>query len=152
MEGDVALLVFGSIGQQYALRLETVERVVRAVELTPLPGAPPAIRGIFSLHGRIIPVGDFPRRIGNVAPPISISDHIVIARSPRRVLGVLAQGTVEVLTCAADEVVRAADVLDGVGAITGIMQLPSGLVLIQDLAAFLSLDEEPVLDEALRDV
>jgi len=32
------------------------------------------------------------------------------------------------------------------------MQLPSGLVLIQDLAAFLSLDEEPVLDEALRDV
>ncbi len=37
------LVVFVVDGQRYALPLEIVERVVRAVEVTPLPEAPPII-------------------------------------------------------------------------------------------------------------
>lgn len=151
MRARTSLIVFGPSAQRYALRVESVERVVRAVQLTPLPDAPRAIRGIFSLHGRIIPVGDLQRRFGAEEQPISLNDHMVVARSPRRQLAVLAQGQLAVTPCAEEDIVRAEAVLYEAQVIAGIARLPAGLLLIVDLARFLCLADEPVLDRALHD-
>lgn len=40
----------------YALPLTAVERVIRAIEITPLPKAPLIVRGIVNVEGRIVPV------------------------------------------------------------------------------------------------
>ena len=47
----------------YGVRLSVVARVLRAVEITPLPKAPPIVIGVINLGGRIIPVVPSP------APP-----------------------------------------------------------------------------------
>ena len=144
------LLVFRLDGQRYALPFAAIERVVPAVALTPLPGAPATIRGVFSLHGRIIPVGDLRRRLALPERAVSIEDQIVVARSPSRVLGVLTEGDSEIVACPAEDFVATATVIQGAQAIAGIVSLPNGLVLIHDLGRFLSLDEERELDEALH--
>jgi len=144
------LVRFDVEGQGYALNLQVVERVIRAVELNALPGSPPVIRGIFSLHGRIVPVADPRRRLGLPEREIGLDDRIIIARTPKRLLALLADGNTSVVECEPEELVKPDRVLDGLGGLEGIARLKDGLVLIHDLGRFLSLEEERSLAEALR--
>jgi purine-binding chemotaxis protein CheW len=146
----VPLLRFEVEGQAYALALEVVEQVVRAVALSPLPGGPAVIRGVFSLRGRIVPVADPRRRLGLPDRDIELEDRIVVARTPRRMLGLLAHGDTDVVECAADDMVRTEAVLSGLEPLAGIGKLPGGLVLIHDVSRFMSIEEERSMDEALR--
>lgn len=53
-------LVFSLDGRRCALPLARVERVLRAVEITLLPGAKlsPLVRGVVNVHGEVVPVFD----------------------------------------------------------------------------------------------
>ena len=150
MTEAVRLIRFDVEGQAYALALDAVEQVVRAVALSPLPGGPPVIRGIFNLHGRIVPVADPRRRLGLPDRDIELEDRIVVARTPRRALGLLAHGDTDVVDCPAADIVRTEAVLSGLEPLDGIGKLPDGLVLIHDISRFLSIDEERSMDEALH--
>jgi purine-binding chemotaxis protein CheW len=66
---------------RYALSLEVVERVVPALELTPLPTAPDIVQGVFNLHGRIVPVMNLRRRFGLPERAIELSDHLIVAQT-----------------------------------------------------------------------
>lgn len=149
MDPILHLIRFDVDGRAYALKLDGVERVIRAVELNPLPGSPRVIRGIFSLHGRIVPVADPRRRLGLPDRAIALEDRIVVARTPSRLLGLLVHGDTDVVECQSGEVVATDTVISGVERIEGIGRLGDGLVLIHDLARFLSLDEERALGSAL---
>ncbi len=146
----IRLLLFSVDGQRYALRLDGIERVIRAVELNALPGSPPVIRGVFSLHGRIVPVADLRRRLGLPEKEIGLNDWIVIARTASRVLGMLIEGDTDLSDCAARDIVGTETMLCTSQVIEGIVRLPDGLVLIQNLAKFLSIAEESSLAEALK--
>lgn len=145
------MICFGSAGQRFGLPLVSVHRVVHAVSLTVLPGAPHSIRGIFSFHGTLIPVGDLRRRLGLPEREIDPADCIILAHTPRRLLGVLSEGGVEVVKGGDEPIVPVASIAPADDSIRGVMRLESGLLLIQDLARFLSLDEERQLDRALAD-
>jgi purine-binding chemotaxis protein CheW len=149
-EATIRLLQFSLDEQLYALNLDDVERVVRAVELRPLPGSPPVIRGIFSLHGRIVPVADPRYRLGLPRNEIGLEDRIIVAHASSRLLGLLAHGDVEVVACRAIDIVNTESVLAGSDLIDGVGRLPDGLVLIQSLSRFLSLEEERQLERALH--
>ena len=58
------LLVFSVDEQEYALPYTIVEKVVRSVEITPLPNAPDIIKGIINVHGRVIPVLSVREKLG----------------------------------------------------------------------------------------
>ncbi len=64
---------------RYALPLTSVEQVVRAVEVTPLPDAPDIIMGVINVHGRVVPVVDIRRRFRLPARALSAGDQLVIA-------------------------------------------------------------------------
>jgi chemotaxis signal transduction protein len=68
--------------QTYALRIWEVERIVRAVEVKPLPELPPYIRGVVNVQGRVLPVVDLRVRFGQPSRPIGLEDHFIIARTP----------------------------------------------------------------------
>lgn len=57
-----ALVVFRLDERRYALPLSVVERVIRAVEVTPLPKAPPIVLGAIDVQGRVVPVLNVRRR------------------------------------------------------------------------------------------
>ena len=67
--------------QIYALDLWEVERIVRAVEVKPLPEVPPYIRGVVDVRGRVLPVVDLRVRLGGKSRPISPEDHFIIGRT-----------------------------------------------------------------------
>ena len=143
-------IVFSLDGQPFALRLSSVERIVRAVEVTPLPRAPEAVLGVINVHGQITPVFNLRERFRLPAREISLSDQFIIARArTRRVVLVVdeVRGVDESLERAT---VAADDILPGMEHVAGVAKLGIDLIFIHDLDKFLSLEEERELEGALE--
>jgi len=136
-------------GQRHALPLSAVERVLPAPEITPLPQAPPLVCGVLNVQGRIVPVVDLRRRFGMPPCELRWRDHLVLARSPRRLLAFGVDAVQGLIEEPAEAVTAAADIAPGLEAIAGTVTLPDGLLLIHDLDRLLSLDDEQALDAAL---
>jgi purine-binding chemotaxis protein CheW len=145
----VQLLVFRLDGQRYALPLPVVQRVVRAVELTRLAGAPAAVAGAIDVAGRIVPVFCLRRRFGRPHRDIAPSDQLLIARTRDRAVALLIDEAQDVIECETSAIVDPSAVAAGLEQFQGLAQLADGLVLIQDLDRFLSLDEALLLDAAM---
>ncbi len=144
------LMVFTIEEQRYAVRLPVVERVVRAVEITSLPKAPEIVLGVINAQGRIIPVVNMRRRFRLPEREIDPSDHIVIARTARRTVALIVDTVSHVVPCTDAQVVASETILPGLEHVEGVLKLPEGMILIHDLDRFLSLEEEHVLEEAMK--
>ena len=143
------LVVFTLDEQRYALRLASVERVVRAVEVTPLPKAPEIVLGMINVQGRIIPVVNVRKRFRRPEREIGISDQFIIARTLRRTVALAVDAVSDVVPCPEAQVVAAEKILPGLEHVDGVLKIPDGLIFVHDLDRFLSLDEEQALTVAL---
>jgi purine-binding chemotaxis protein CheW len=139
-------------GTRYALRLDTVERVVPAAALTPLPGAPAIVLGLLDLEGRIVPVVDIRARFHLPEREMDIGDCCIIATTARRTLGILVDMPGEVIEAAEADIDRGTGILLGSEYIVGVVRLDVGLVLIHDLESFLSLEEEKSIAGAMAEM
>ncbi|MGH8705398.1 MAG: chemotaxis protein CheW [Burkholderiales bacterium] len=144
------LVVFSLGDQRYGLRLPTVERVLRAVDVTALPKAPDIVLGVVNVQGRIIPVINLRRRFRLPERDVALTDQLVIARTVRRPVALAADAVTGVLEYSAQEAVGAQDIVPGIEYVEGVVKLADGLVLIHDLDRFLSLEEETALDRAME--
>jgi purine-binding chemotaxis protein CheW len=145
------LLVFTIEDRSYALHLEAVERVVRAVEVTPLPKAPPIVLGIINVRGRITPVVDMRKRFGLPEREIGLNDQLIIARTPKLHVSLVADSVDGVMEIDGEEIIRTDLVLPKTEYVEGVVKLDDGLLLIHDLDRFLSLSEEEALLGALQE-
>lgn len=145
----VIIVVFALDELRYALLLSSVERVVRAVEITPLPKAPGIVLGIINVQGRIIPVIDVRQRFRLPAREIELDDRFIIASTPRRLVALVVDSVSGVRELADGQMVNVEQSLPFAEYLKGVAKLEDNLVLIHDLDQFLSLDEEKALDAAL---
>ncbi len=143
------LLTFRLDAQSYALPLAAVDRVLRAVHITPLPGAPDVVMGAIDIQGAVTPVLSFRRRFGWPERPIVPEDHLILARAADRNVGLLVDEPEGVVEKDASRVIPPERLAPGLEKFRGLVQLEEGLVLIQDLDRFFSLDEICALDAAL---
>ena len=148
MQGRVAVFTLGD--QRYALPLSAVERVVRVVEVTPLPQAPDIVLGVVNVQGRVIPVVNPRRRFRLPERDIALTDQLVIAHTTRRPVALVVDAVTGVLEYSGREAVGARDIVPGMEYVEGVVKLEDGLVLIHDLDRFLSLDEATALDRAIE--
>lgn len=146
-----SIVVFSLDEPRYALDLSTVERVVRAVEITPLPKAPEIVLGVINLKGQIIPVIDVRKRFRLPEREMSVDDRFIIAGTSRRLVALAADSVAGVRAIENREVVSAEEALPFAAYIQGVAKVEGDLVLIYDLDQFLSLDEERMLDAALSE-
>lgn len=150
LAGTAKWVVFSLDAGRYALPLAAVERIVRAVEITPLPSAPPIVLGAIDVQGRVLPVFNIRRRFGLPERDIDPADQFVIARSANRAVVLVVDAAQGVLQSPVSDTISAASIASGLEHIQGVIRLPDGLVLIQDLDLFLSAAESRALDEALE--
>lgn len=150
MKEFTPFVIFHLAGQRYALPLETVERIVRAVEVTPLPNAPEVVLGLIDLEGRVLPVFDLRRRLRLPARAVWPGDQFIIAQTVRRAVVLVVDGVDEVIQHPQAGVVGAAQLTVESQQIQGVVKLGDGLVLIHDLESFLSPAEAQALDEAME--
>lgn len=150
MEKLNQLVVFSLDEQRYALLLSNVERIVRAVEITPLPKAPEIVLGVINVRGEIIPVVNIRKRFRLPEREIALSDHLIIAKTSRRAVALLADRVGQVLEVPENKIISAKKILPAMDYVEGVVKLEDGLILIHDLEKFLSLEEERALERAMK--
>jgi chemotaxis-related protein WspB len=111
----MAALLFEIDGQRYGLDIAQVVKVLPAVPLRAIPGAPAYVPGIFRYQGALVPVIDLSQLIKGRPVPNLLSTRLILVRHPGptgagRILGLLAE--------------RATDSLDNTSA-----PMPSGVAL-----------------------
>lgn len=148
MTGHVEpLVVFVLDAQRYGLRVAAVERVAALVHITPLPGAPSVVLGVIDVHGEIVTVFDVRARFRLSAHPATSGQRLLIARTARRAVALLADDVLGVLQ------VNRTDIVDQPAAtlpfVDGVVRCADGLLLLHDLEHFLSAAEQRTLDDAL---
>ncbi len=149
MSGANPTVVFILDRVRLGLELSAVERVVHLVEINPLPGAPEVVIGIINVHSQIIPVIDIRKRLGLRARAPRLSDQLILAHTSRRGIALLAD-RVEGLVDSSTPFVTAGRILPNLEPVAGVLAIDDGLVLIQDLDAFLSLEQERQLTRAME--
>lgn len=150
MGESAQLVVFMLDEQRYGLRLSAVERVVRAVEVTPLPCAPRIVLGVINLAGRVVPVMNVRQRFGLTEKEADLSDQFIIAQTAMRTVALLVDSVSTLVEVSADDVVRATKILSRMDYVDGVAKLEDGMILIHDLDKFLSLEEARLLDEVMQ--
>ena len=146
------LVIFVLDEQRYALCLDIVDRVVRAVEVTPLPEAPSIILGIINLQGRVVPVVNLRRRFHLEERAVDIDDHFVIARSSTGLVALPvdeAQGLVKDMR---GDCVPAAEIVQDLNYVDQVFLYGSEMVFVLDIDTVLSDDEELALADSLSSV
>jgi purine-binding chemotaxis protein CheW len=146
------LVVFLIQDQRYGLHLSSVDRIVRSVEITPLPEAPSIVLGVINHHGRIVPVINIRKRFNLPKREVGLNDQLIIAHTSKRCIALVVDSATEVVSYLPDSIVAAEQILPGMEYIQGVAKFPDGLILIHDLEKFLSLDEEQSLEVALSQI
>ncbi|BCR03129.1 hypothetical protein DESUT3_01980 [Desulfuromonas versatilis] len=151
MKTSDQLVIFSLNGISCALPLPAVERVYRAVEVTPLPKVPKIVLGLVNTRGKLLPVLDI-RSLFSLPPKeVEPSDHLLIARTARRTVALLVDQVTDTLVLdeSRQAVTIPGDIVPGIKHLQGVVKLTDGPLLIHDLDTFLSIEEELALDLAL---
>lgn len=147
---DEQLTIFALDERHYALRSLAVDRVVRAVAVSPLPQAPGIVLGIVNVQGRIIPIINVRRRFRLPEREIALADLIIIAHTARRPVGLVVDAVADVMGYPEQSIAEAESIIPGLEYVEGVVKLQDGLVYIHDLDRFLSLEEETSLAQAME--
>lgn len=143
------LLSFKLDNWHCALPMSIVEKAYRAVAITPLPKAPDIVLGIIDLHGTILPVFNVRKRFHLLEKKLKPSDHLIIAHTHKRRIALVVDSIVGVIESTEDEITSSDAILPGLDYLEGVVKSRSGMILVHDLARFLSLEEDIQLDQAL---
>ena len=145
-----SVLVFLIAGERHAVSATAVLEIVRAVAVTPLPGAPRVIIGVVDRRGDVVPVMDLRRRFGHEPSGPRIDEHLIFVTSGTRRLALKVDAALEIIALTAGELVAAQTFVTRSGTVAGVARLADGLVLVHDLVAFLDQAESAELDAALE--
>lgn len=147
MLADTQIVVVELDGTSYGLPAGAVTHVIPMVRVTPLRGGPAIVAGVIDVHGAVVPVIDLRSRLGHQPRPARPDDHLVIADAAGRTVALHVDRATALAACGALEPVTGAHTRH----LAGIGRTADGLLVVTDLDAFLTQDEEAALDRALTE-
>ena len=144
-------IIYFSIAQlKIGLFIKDVHRVIRAVEITPLPGAPEIVQGIVNVEGEIIPVVNFRKRFQLNDKKISQTDKILIVKSTHLDFCFFSDDVIDLKLISMDRITKSENLIPGTDKlIEGITLVENEIILIHDISKFLSMGEEKQIKKAI---
>ena len=134
---------------QLAIPFSTVDRVLRAVEITQVPNSPSLIYGIFDYHGKVVAAINLRHRLKLPSQPVRIHDVFIIAKTRNREIALVADRAEGIIHPQARDLSDAADLDAGFEA-GGILRRDDGIILIYDIEKFLSAQDDLELQQVIQ--
>ncbi|HUF36625.1 MAG TPA: chemotaxis protein CheW [Gemmatimonadales bacterium] len=94
--GELHLVTFALDREEYGVPVAQVREVIRVGEITRVPQAPPHVRGVTNLRGRILPVVELRSRLGLAPAALTPRSRIVVVEVSDRVVGLLVDAVLQV--------------------------------------------------------
>lgn len=147
-EGQHHYLTFTVADELYTIAILYIKEIIEYVNLTPVPMAPPYIRGVLNLRGNVLPVIDLAVRFGAEAQEITKHTCIVIvelttADEETLNLGVVVDAVNDVLTLKPEDFEPAPTFGSRIRAefIHNIAKVDNRFIILLDVERVLSIEE-----------
>ena len=127
------LLLFNLSDLHCALPLTEIERILRVVEISPIPRAPEVVMGLVNVQGRIIPVLDLRKLFHLSASEISLNDQLIIARSTNGSVALLVDNVIGVGEYGEEDITSSDALFPGIECLDGVAKLKDGIIYIYHL-------------------
>jgi len=101
-EQSYQMLIFSCNDNLYAIEAKSIERVLRAVETTPVPNSPFILYGIFDLQGMTVPVFSLRRLLSLPEKSIELEDMIIVFHAGKKLAALLTDSVAGVFECVKD--------------------------------------------------
>jgi len=131
-------ILFSVEGQQYALKLAVVERVLRAVEITALPESFGVICGVINLQGGVIPVVDLRRRFGLPPRELDPSDQLLIVQSGSARVALPVDETLGIVREAVGDALQAGELGSQLSYVCAVIPLDGAMAMVIDMDRLLT--------------
>jgi purine-binding chemotaxis protein CheW len=142
---ELSLVGFSLDETQLAVPIARVVEILRVEAVTRVPGAPPELRGVTNVRGRVVPVVELRTRL--LLPPAEISprSRILLVEAQGRVLGLLVDAVDQVRKVPVSSVLEPPSELRSRGTdyVRAVARLDDRLIILIDLDRALSILPAP---------
>jgi purine-binding chemotaxis protein CheW len=126
--------------QRFAIPLNMVKQIIRAVEITPVPNAPQTICGVINYHGEIIPVYNFHQRVGITGVITRPGNRFIITSIGDFIIALRVDSIEGIEQLNSDNLVSSDSIQNGLE-IYGVIKAIDGLVIVYNLETFFNSEE-----------
>ncbi|MCX8153321.1 MAG: chemotaxis protein CheW [Candidatus Bathyarchaeota archaeon] len=150
---EIKMLTFTLDDVFYGVDVHQVREVKNFEGATPVPYAPPYVKGVTNLRGEIIPVIDLRKRIGlDENKKINKDAGIMIIIQAKHPIGVIVDSVIEVLTLQKKDIETGAECFlnDRADGVVGIAKHDKDLIIILDIIKILANDKLEGMKESIR--
>jgi purine-binding chemotaxis protein CheW len=133
---SVELLTFKLSDQEYSLDIMSVREIRGWTKATPLPHAPPFIRGVINLRGTVLPVMDLAERLGLPAPVHSDRNVIIVVKHNETMTGLLVDAVSDIIALSPDDLQPPPEATSkgGLAVIKSLTLIDDRMIRVLDLA------------------
>ncbi|MFH0976462.1 MAG: chemotaxis protein CheW [Spirochaetota bacterium] len=130
-------IIFSIDSERFAFPVGIVERVIRAVEVSPLPDASANIMGIINMEGTIISVFNTRRKLGLPERELSIDDRFIITAAGDRKVAIAVDSADGIIGVPQKELTPAGEIEGGLIYTEGAIKTGEGVILTLDIGNFI---------------
>ena len=144
---ELQLVLFELASEHYAVDSSNVREVMRMQNITRVPGAPPFVKGVINLRGKVMPVLDLGKRLGLPGGEHGKDGRIVVVEVGGQSVGMIVDGVSEVLRIPLSIVEPPSSLVtpDDLNYVIGVAKLENELVILLDLDKLLNVSEKRTL-------
>jgi purine-binding chemotaxis protein CheW len=133
-------LTFSLAGQEYGLSILKVKEIIEVLPITPVPQAPPFVKGVINLRGKVIPIVDLRLKLGMEKAEQTERSCIIVteigtSQNAKVHTGVIVDGVSEVVYITGNDIDDAPSVITGLdsGFILGMAKFGNTVKIILDI-------------------
>lgn len=140
------LVAFNLDDRLFALRLETVTRVVRMVEVTQLIHSSPTVLGVINVEGQIVPVYNTRRLLQLQDRDPEHTDQLILAQVEGRAVALVVDTVTGVLEVSNEDMVQPDQILPAMNCVEGVIPREEGMIILyrlDDMISATDVNEQP---------
>ncbi len=129
------LVSFRVSGQKYCVDIMSVREIRGWTPATPIPHAPPFVRGVINLRGAVLPIVDLAARLGLDATEPTARHAIIVVQVEHQLVGVLVESVSDILSIGGQSVQPTPEVASEAenGFVRGVIAMEEEMIRYIDL-------------------
>jgi len=141
--GEVEFVTFYVGDLLIGIDIHNVEEINRQVDVTPVPQAPPHVRGVINLRGEVVTVVDLRKVLEMGRTEINQYTRTVVVNSGNEEIGMLVDRVADVVLARADQIDTPPANISGVDGqfFKGVYKLDKTLLIVLDVDAAIAVKE-----------
>ena len=135
-------LTFTLQNEEYGIEILKVQEIKGFSKITPIPNAPPFVRGVMNLRGTVVPIIDLRARFSMTEKAYDQFTCIVVVNVGDRVVGLVVDTVSDVLNIPTDSIADPPELASGGDAscITGMGKLGERIVMLLDTGKLVGIE------------